>query len=342
MIHIYESPYKLKDTWEVLYASSAHCTPFQSYNTNESYYLVYSLKGSHRKYKPIFVLHEDGENKCIIPLLVGKATKIVRNFSSFGPIDYYNVIASSYEISYLQQVLREVLALYSDYELIFENIPEHSALCGALKNIQAHPEICVMILLDRFDSADSYFQSLSKHQRQNIRTAYNRLKRDNMSYSISVYDKQHPMPYSLRSQYKAIYADRYEAKNHLEHLHWFKKKLMRVVRRIQDPLDDIIARDRNHAIYVLSLNNNPVAFMAGFYNRAHDTFYVPRLTYDMKYVAYDAGILLVYEVIKLLKSENVACLDLTRGDEPYKYAMGGEEHYNYTFIAKEGEILKGI
>ena len=44
------------------------------------------------------------------------------------------------------------------------------------------------------------------------------------------------------------------------------------------------------------------------------------------------GIVLLDKVIKeLTREEKDCCMDLTRGDEPYKYAMGGVTHYNYCY-----------
>ena len=37
------------------------------------------------------------------------------------------------------------------------------------------------------------------------------------------------------------------------------------------------------------------------------------------------------ESIKILLNEGVTRIDLTRGNEQYKYAMGGTEHYDYQY-----------
>jgi hypothetical protein len=40
--------------------------------------------------------------------------------------------------------------------------------------------------------------------------------------------------------------------------------------------------------------------------------------------------MLINEVSKILINEGVEVLDLARGEEPYKYSMGGVAHVNYT------------
>lgn len=332
MLRFYTSPYKLKGYWESLYfSSSSVCTPFQSYEANECYYKVYNLKGSRRKYTPVFAYHTDGKNQCIVPLIVSKKEKILRNFSSFGPIDYYHIIASSYEESYIRQVLREICAQYPNFAILFENIPEDSILYAILSTEGKNSkEICVHIPLVQYNNLDEYIHALSKHQRQNIRTAYNKLARNSIRYHLEAYDKTHAMPKFVQKQCAQMYESRYEYKFGIPKTHPILKWLMRRLRRWQDPLNRIISSSPQNSTFVLFYNDTPVAYLSGFYNQEKTCFYVPRLTCHVDYLSYDPGILMLLEVIKKMKENNVKSLDLTRGDEPYKYAIGGVEHYNYT------------
>ena len=69
--------------------------------------------------------------------------------------------------------------------------------------------------------------------------------------------------------------------------------------------------------------------MIGLYNEKHNVVYVPRLSCNIKYLRYDPGILMLNESIKILLNEGIRIIDLTRGDEPYKFAMGGGDRQNY-------------
>ena len=71
--------------------------------------------------------------------------------------------------------------------------------------------------------------------------------------------------------------------------------------------------------------------MAGVFSKKGDQFVVPLLYSNNTYLRYSPGILLVNETAKALISKRVLILDLARGDEPYKYALGGETHFNYTY-----------
>ena len=337
MLHFYSSPYQLKECWEELYSSSSIYTPFQSYNANECYFRVYAFKGSRRQYKPLFVYHTDGKEHCIVPLLVHKREKILRNFSSFGPIDYYDFIASNNTEQYIRLVLREIMEYYKDYNIIFENIPENSILYALCSSLKQKKEICVHIHLEKFHSADEYIQSLSKHQRQNIRTTYNRTLRNYKEIHMEAYGDDNPMPRKIHHLCTKMYDNRYAYK-----FLGAKNKLFifirTIIRKLQDPLNRIIKLAENNITYVLFYDDVPVAYLSGFYSKDKSIFYVPRLTCAIDFLTYDPGIILILETIKVLKNGKVAYLDLTRGDEPYKYAMGGEEHFNYTIIDSTNNI----
>lgn len=341
MLSFYTSPYQLKECWEKLYSSSAIYTPFQSYNANECYFRVYAFKGSRRQYKPLFVHHTDGTEHCIVPLLVHKKEKILRNFSSFGPMDYYNVISSNNSEPYIRLVLREIMEHYKDYNLIFENVPEDSTLYRICSTNELHKEICAHICIGKFQSMDEYKKLLSKHQRQNIRTAYNKTLRNYKEIHLEAYGDDNPMPRNIHHRCSKMYDERYAYK-FLSTKNKLSKYIRTIIRKIQDPLNQIIKQTKNNRTYVLFYDDAPVAYMSGFYNKDKSIFYVPRLTCAVDFLSYDPGIILILETIKVLKNERVAYLDLTRGDEPYKFAMGGEEHYNYTIIENTNNILNAI
>lgn len=93
----------------------------------------------------------------------------------------------------------------------------------------------------------------------------------------------------------------------------------------------MLVRKGDNVVFVLYIENDPAAYMVCFYDEHRPIVYVPRLSANVEYLKYDAGILLLNESIKHLLAEGISVVDLTRGDEPYKYAMGGVTVNNYTF-----------
>ena len=88
----------------------------------------------------------------------------------------------------------------------------------------------------------------------------------------------------------------------------------------------------NGQFFILSIDDIPAAVMAGFFSRSRDSFVVPVLFSNNDFLRYSPGIILINEVIKELIQESVNYLDLARGNEQYKYMMGGETHLNYTIL----------
>ena len=59
---------------------------------------------------------------------------------------------------------------------------------------------------------------------------------------------------------------------------------------------------------------------------------VPRHAINDDYNLYCVGALLITETIKYCINETaIRNLDLSRGDEKYKYTLGGQSHYNHSY-----------
>jgi len=73
---------------------------------------------------------------------------------------------------------------------------------------------------------------------------------------------------------------------------------------------------------------------------AHDqtVMLIPLLTINGAFSRFSPGGILITETIKfLIENHDYKYFDLSRGDEKYKYAYGGKEHFNYSYeICFEG------
>ena len=322
----YRSPLRLHAVWDRLY-SAGNFSPFQSWVSNWWFYLVYHLKGSRLKYRPSFLCFSDENNMCILPIAVDAHQKRVIDFSVGGPIDYYDAICSTHDSSFITACITLLRDLYPDYEICFSNINQDSLLFSAFKGDSFRPQtICAKIEFAS-NSYEEYFKSLSKHQRQNIRTGYNKLAREGIEWRLEKYDATNPMPRGVWKQCLQMYNERCNMKNRRGN---GLKQYWAGWKNSQVDLMNILIRKWNRVVsFVLFMNGQPVAYMSGMCNNQHDTFFVPRLSCSNQYLRYDAGILMLNESIKLLLNEGIRTIDLTRGDEPYKFAMGAVPHTNY-------------
>ena len=76
----------------------------------------------------------------------------------------------------------------------------------------------------------------------------------------------------------------------------------------------------------LFIDGRLAAFMSGLLGSKNE-YVVPRLSIDDEFGFYSPGMLLVNEAIKyFIEKTKIRHLDLSQGDEPYKYKMGGTKH----------------
>lgn len=325
----YHTPFRLKRKWAELYQKGNY-TPFQSWELNRLWFLVYWLKGTRRKYRPSFYYFCDQEkNECIIPVLVNKKEKILANYSHFGPIDYYDIITSNPNEVFLKGCLKSLFDDYPGYQVLFENVNEHSVLFNLLDGCEKTVAPCVRIEFKSLDY-DEYFGDLSKHQRQNLRTAYNKLQKAGMAFSVVKYDAENRIPLGVHKKCMKLYEERCVMKNGGYRRKGVFSKLA-ATKDSRTNLVNMLVRKGDNVVFVLYIENDPAAYMVCFYDEHRPIVYVPRLSANVEYLKYDAGILLLNESIKHLLAEGISVVDLTRGDEPYKYAMGGVTVNNYTF-----------
>ena len=100
------------------------------------------------------------------------------------------------------------------------------------------------------------------------------------------------------------------------------------------PLFNIINKSSSLTrLYVLSYDGNPAAFAFGMVDLRNNSFFTPILSCNTDFSLYSPGHVLICEMVRAFIGEGIEVFDLARGDEPYKYAMGGVNHYNYSFSA---------
>jgi len=86
----------------------------------------------------------------------------------------------------------------------------------------------------------------------------------------------------------------------------------------------------NAITFCLTIDRSLAAFMSGLWCR--DRLVVPRLSIDEGFKRYSPGMVLVCEAINyLIANTPIRILDLSQGEEQYKYNLGGKTHYSYNF-----------
>ena len=317
----------LRKEWNSICMANQEILPTQHYDYYRYLWIIFCWQHLLTHWHIVFHCINDGHNRCIIPLAVNRNRKKVNGISFFGRLDYEDIVSSSSEPTFIKLSLRMVLSEYRGYHFYVNNIYGNGYLFRALYDHLSFDRNCVAITLP--SSYDNYITSLSKHQRQNIRTSYNRLQHDNIAIQLLTFDSNHCIPHHLWLLCQKLYERRGRESGNALQL-WRK--------RTQNAFSHILHHVEGHRIYVLMHGDVPIAYMAGMVK--NNCFYVPRLSHELEYNKYSPGIVLICETVKVLIAEGINVLDLMRGEEPYKLAMGGTIHKNYVIDKMTNDILQ--
>ena len=318
----------LKNTWEKVCVVNCHVKPTQYYSYFRFLSVAFYSNHLMSHWRVLYFHFSNGVDDCIVPLVINEKKRLIRGMSNYGRLDYEDVISSTNDKDFLYEGLKAAFGRYEGYEIQIENVNESSLLYGLFGQKMEWFEKCVSI--DMTDSYDHYVSTLSKHQRQNIRTAYNKIQKESFDIRLVQYDAHHPISHDLWKKCQIMYEQRHGSKGSCWRL-WKERQL--------NPYTHILHSAEGWRILVLFHNEEPISYVAGLYSENQNCYYVPRLCINNQFSRYSPGIVLLNEVVKVLIDEGVRYFDLMRGDEPYKTAMGGFVHNNYKLRCKVEELL---
>ena len=311
--------------WNELYKNNDSLTPYMDYSFQKQYknHLWFSVVRMGYRYI-CYEIIDQGEVIAIVPVIRrGNRQYIAGDLCATGNLD----IVCDKEIfekspDFLEFFTREFKGL--SINKLNEKSVFYSALSKVLK-YSDEPSVCVNIPFS--DDFDSYFSGLKKSVRQNYRTAKNRMNREEKKWEVRTYGICDRIEDSSISDCMKIYKMRMEQR--------LQKKvsfLESFVRETLNPITVALNKNKNVIWSVLYIEDKVAGFFAGFVNNEENTVVVPRLAINDDFSLYCPGNLLIIDTIKyLIENTKIRNIDLSRGDEPYKYALGGENHYNYTF-----------
>lgn len=325
--------YALRKKWKHIMDCNPAIMPTQSFEYYCYLFLAfYSRLFKVGRWRMAFHYYKNDKEESIIPLIVNHKRKQIRSVSYYGRLDYDDVISTTNALEFISEAMGKIYQLYPQYRITWKNINEKCIVYTTLKDIAEIQEPCVSIELPT--SYEQYYTSLSKHQRQNLRTAYNRLKTDNLDISFKIFDKSAQISKSLWNKCERIYEERHNMVT--------SSKFKQMWDRITNPYHHIMMKHPQRKIFVLFANNSPIAYMAGLYDEKQKAYYVPRLCINDEYGRYSPGIILVNETAKYLIEQGATLLDLMEGDEKYKLAMGGVVTNNYQIQISTNELFEYV
>lgn len=310
----------LRPEWERLYAMMDDCSPFLNPSAFEIAYKYFYPYYIARRCRPVFaMMQQDGVVRAILPLLKFSDNR----YELFGNVNGFNECGMLYDG---HAILPEVIDLVRQHfgEVEFMKIDESSPL-AMFKGESARESDNVSICFG--NDFEEYFKSFSKSVRQNVRTAYNRMKTDGLSFKMEYFT-----PHSKKNAGKIPIGKLINlyVKRHSERYGVRTSPLKKWFLQHQNFATRYYLHAQNAFTSVLYIGSEIGAFLSGLYNE--HTLIVPRLSVNSECLRYSPGLVLICETIKQLQqSTSIRCLDLSLGDEPYKYQLGGKCHKSYRF-----------
>lgn len=213
---------------------------------------------------------------------------------------------------------------------IHEDSPlARESVSGRIQSTHAIP----YVEIDVPNDVQSYLKKLSPSVQQNIRTAYNRTRRDGIGFELVVFDKDHPITDSMWKEIMDVYIERLFSK-------YKKKKVRHMFRKAYETIkyryfkhDTLSLRRLANSFHAVLMDGEEImAFMSGFYTYDRKSVTIPRLAINDKYHFYSPGMLLSLETLRYLSGTDVGKLDLSRGDEKYKRDLGGVVYYTRDMV----------
>lgn len=329
MLSLKKFPLKrLEEEWKKFENDNSSISPFQYYDFVKivsKHYLFFSV--SNKEFPVFFKIIENDKTIMIVPLCkrFSKEEVCYTTFGATPTIAYQDLI---YDNSMSIDKMVDCLKLLNNNlkKIKFYNIPEGSLTIEGIKRLgisvsKEHVNITIPVS----NTYEEYNQRLSKSTRQNIRTAYNRLKTDDLEYKIKVITGGGIEKEEL-NQLMDKYIERRKARYRSTSVihEWFLR---------HEHFNTIALSKLKNSIYVILYINNEVAgFWGGYISHNKKNVIVPRLAIDGNFKRYSPGVILINETIKMFCEENKEQFDLSKGDDNYKLTMGGEKYMSYDFV----------
>ena len=337
-----ETFWKLKEKWHLL-EQGKEMTAFQKYhwyqNLNELYKKERVKKVCGRKW--VYLLAEENG----IPVMIAPFQICMHGFGyqqygvrrgcyfigRMGYTDYLNFIYSDFSEEACGALLNYVVEKYHQKTFIFEQIPEQTSAHQYVVKIY-HPSIraisCAALFLPK--TFEEYKKLLSKSRRQNIRTALNRARKDQVELTHYMYLDEN---IELKKSIKQLGEEGKKRKNQSSRQQmtlpgYIYSSCSSIIRKFFAAKQDVLFEAKETFCFCVKHGERMVGFYWGVRNDVVGEWYVILAGFDENYARYTPCISHLY--LYLQESyEKASCpfriLDFTRGGEAYKKSVGCTE-----------------
>lgn len=299
---------------------------FDIVNLINSHYLFFSAE--RKEFPRFYGFFENGKCVAIAPMCK-RYSRSGNYYTSFGAIADLAHQDFVFGPELTQDSFNECfsLLLRKLKNIKFYRVPDGSLLKSAIDLYGVESSENVNVAIQAEDDYDSYFGRLSKSVKQNVRTAYNRMNTDEKEYTIHFH-----FPGNITSKELNEVMDVYIRRREEHYGLKFSKRLQEWFLRHYH-YNTIGFSTLPEGMYaILRIDGKVAAFWGGYVEREKRYVIVPRLAINEEFKRYSPGYILINETMKVLKKEfGIECLDLSKGEERYKYDMGGQPYKTYDY-----------
>lgn len=246
--------------------------------------------------------------------------------------DYLNFIYSDFSSDAVEFLIRSLKQDFRGLSINFDLIREDTQIGKYLRSLHTIDTIHTSVYVSIPISEDAFLAALSKSTKQNLRTALNRINRDEMDYTLE-YSRE--LDKSTIDRCLLLHAIRLHTKSKFAEnkgLHKLSFSLLMKNKSNKEKRYNIVKesmqRCKNAFAVIVRFNGVVVGYLYGLTD--HEAFRVMHNAFSEDFKFYSPMFRGIYDFI--LKMINVAAdevhiaqIDFTRGKEEYKYKLGGKE-----------------
>ncbi len=317
----------LQSTWQELFDSNPNNSPYQSWHWNFTWWKHFGASGALR----LVLVEEDGRLIGIAPLFVARRFRGLPlkhlAFIAHKRTDYLDfIVRPENEASFFRQLFEFLASGPRDWLFIeLKDFRERSTnLLPLLRECaRAFPalslesvQLCVTVALT--PSWDEFVATLGKRVRKDV--GYDRrYLAKHLAVDLKIFESARADSAAL-DDLITIYRNRWQGKGAT---HFDESASARFEREIAI----LFSEAGWYRLYLLFADQAPAAGLLGYV--LHDKFYADVFAHSPSYEKYSVGNVVLGMAIEDCIANHWTELDLSRGDEAYKYHWNGQTKHNY-------------
>ncbi len=338
---------KLHDIWRRL-SQGTDMTVFQSWEWNELLFEEEKNRFLSTLFTTIYVYisYREDQAAALLPVICQKRSNRTKWFGRkrglylLGHESWSDYLNAVYDDAATQEDLLAMIHRakedFHGYLFYATDIRENTLFCDCMQKAQASvTKERIAVQVDLIESKEDYEHSLTKNVRQNLRTAKNRMVKDGFIYDLEVMGKTQDE--TLLHRLTELHIARMKEKNNnTEDLfHRVSSGIRIAYRARREKKNNIITESMKRmeasCLVIVRLNDDIAGYLYGLYDR--QTVRIMQNCVKAEYRFYSPMFRGAYDfILSQYDSDHPMKVDFTRGNEKYKYDLGGKEITLFSYV----------